>query len=150
MTDLKMGPFDEVRAQLARQKWAVDSRNAEALPNLYTAGCVLIIKNGGVDVVAQVEGRDNIIEHMLRGWRANTTWTPGSMIHHIGAQLVEPGEGGTIRCWSYATYVHLEPSGATEIHGYGKYHDIWALEDGVWRIAEREVHLFGLKLAAAK
>jgi hypothetical protein len=149
MTQLpKMSPFDEVRAQLARQKWAVDFHDADALPNLYASDCVLIIRNEGVGEAVRVRGRANVIEHMLAGWRANTSWKPGHMIHHIGTQLVEPGEGGSIRCWSYAAYVHLEPSGSTVIHGYGKYFDTWILEDDVWRIAEREVHLFGIRRGA--
>lgn len=146
---LVMSPFDHVRAQLARQKWAVDSRNDGALYNLYTSDCTLIVNNEGADEVARVRGRHEIIDYMTSGWKASAdTWRPGSMIHHIGTQLLEPAEDGMIRCWSYATYVHLLESGATEIHGYGKYHDLWALEDGLWRLYEREVHVFGLRIPA--
>ncbi len=144
---LVMSPFDHVRAQLARQKWAVDTRNEGALYNIYTADCTLILKNDGADEVARVQGRNEIIAHMTGGWQASAaTWRPGSMVHHIGTQLIEPAENGMIRCWSYATYVHVVGSGATEIHGYGKYHDLWALEEGTWRLHEREVHIFGLKI----
>jgi hypothetical protein len=43
----------------------------------------------------------------------------------------------------------LEENGETRIHGYGKYHDQWRVEDNIWRLGAREVHLFGLKLGAA-
>ena len=64
-------PFDHVRAQLARQKWAVDTRNEGALYNIYTADCTLILKNDGADEVARVQGRNEIIAHMTGGWQAN-------------------------------------------------------------------------------
>ncbi len=144
---LVMSPFDHVRAQLARQKWAVDTRDAGALYDLYTADCTLVIKNEGADEVARVRGRQPIIDYMTSGWQASAeTWRPGSMIHQIGTQLIESAENGMIRCWSYATYVHLVASGATEIRGYGKYHDLFTLEDGLWRLHEREVHVFGLRI----
>lgn len=144
--DLTMNPYDEVRAQLGRQKWAVDSRDADALSGIYTRDCTLILKEAGERELARQSGRDKIIGFIKQGWAANTDWKPGSMIHHIGTELIEPAEGGMIRCRSYALYVHLVESGATEIHGYGKYHDLWSLEDGAWRLHLREVHLHGMKL----
>jgi hypothetical protein len=146
---LLMSPFDHVRAQLARQKWAVDTHSEGALYNIYTRDCTLILKQDGKDEVARVRGREAIIAIMAKGWKANLDWRPGSMIHHIGTLLIEPAPEGLIRCWSYATYVHLTAAGATEIHGYGKYHDLWAEEDAMWRLQEREVHIFGLKLGGA-
>ncbi len=144
--ELVMSPFEEVRAQLGRQKWAVDSHDADTLRGVYTRHCTLILKHEGKAEIQRVGGGDAIIAHIQRGWAARTDWTPGSMIHHIGTVLIEPAPDGRIRCRSYATYVHVVLSGATEIHGYGKYHDLWAKEDGQWRLAEREVHLFGLTL----
>jgi hypothetical protein len=146
---LLMSPFDHVRAQLGRQKWAVDSHNEGALYNIYTRDCTLTLKQDGVDELARVRGRTEIIAMMVKGWKANVDWRPGSMIHHIGTLMIEAAPEGMIRCWSYATYVHLSQTGATEIHGYGKYHDLWAEEDHIWRLHEREVHVFGLKLPRA-
>lgn len=143
---LLMTPFDQVRAQLGRQKWAVDTRNQGALYNIYTRDCLLVLKQDGREEAARVQGRRQIIEFMTRGWAADLHWRPGSMIHHIGTVVLEPAENGRIRCWSYATYVHLAPDGGTELRGYGKYHDLWAEEDGLWRLQEREVHIFGLQL----
>lgn len=141
-----MSPFDEVRAQLARQKWAIDSHDGTALAKLYCADCTLVIKDAGEREYGRQNGRETILGFIERGWAANSGWRPGSMIHHIGTELVEPADDGKIRCHSYALYVHLVASGATEIHGYGKYHDLWAREDGAWKLYHREVHLFGMTL----
>ncbi|MCK9541751.1 MAG: nuclear transport factor 2 family protein [Novosphingobium sp.] len=141
-----MSPFDHVRAQLARQKWAVDRRDHERLPDIYTADCTLILKQKGETVLREVTGRDAVIAHIRSGWAGDTGWTPGSMVHHIGTILIEPAPDGLIRSNSYATYVHVVAPNRTEIHGYGKYHDLWAPEDGQWRLKRREVHLFGLEL----
>lgn len=146
--DLTMNPYDEVRAQLGRQKWAVDSHDTEALADIYTRDCTLILKAPDGRELGRQSGRETIIRFIKEGWAANTDWTPGSMIHHIGTDLIEPGEGGMIRCRSYALYIHLVEAGGTEIHGYGKYYDLWALEDGHWRLHQREVHLHGMKLPA--
>ena len=107
---------------------------------------MLILKNQGTDELYRVGGRDAIIAHIASGWAANTTWMPGSMVHHIGTVLIEPAANQMIRCRSYATYVHILSTGQTEIQGYGKYHDYWRVEDGQWRLHEREVHLFGITL----
>jgi len=40
---LVMSPFDHVRAQLARQKWAVDTHNEGVLYNIYARDCVLLL-----------------------------------------------------------------------------------------------------------
>jgi hypothetical protein len=143
---LVMSPFDHVRAQLGRQKWAIDSRNEKALWNIYASDVTQILKNDGVEEVARITGRAELIDFVTRGWHANPSPRVGSMIHHIGTVLIEPAENGRIRCWSYANYVHVVESGATELHGYGKYHDLWTFEDDLWRLYEREVHLFGLRM----
>jgi SnoaL-like domain len=140
---LVMSPFDHVRAQLSRQKWAVDSQNAAALWNIYAANYTLVLKHEGKEETARIVGRDDVIAFQSRGFN-NVTPRVGSMIHHIGTVMVEPAENGMIRCWSYANYVHVVESGATESHGYGKYHDLWTFEEGLWRLLEREVHIFGL------
>jgi hypothetical protein len=152
--DLAISPFEAVRMQLGRQKWAVDSRDEAALRGIYLANCELILSQGGPDgatEVKRVTGRDAILAHMVAGWAGNAaTWWPGSMVHHIGTQLLEPTDDGRIRCRSYATYVHIVASGATELHGYGKYDDVWGPEGGTWRLARRAVVVHGLSLTGAR
>lgn len=145
MTDIVVGPLDQVRAQLGRQKWAVDSRDLAALDGIYTRDCVLLLKKEGQVEIARVQGKDEIIAFMKRGWDSNPDFKVGDMVHHIGTELIEPTGDGRIRCRTYALYVHVE-QGQTVMHGYGKYHDYWALEGGEWRLAEREVHLFVIEL----
>lgn len=140
-----ISPLDLVRAQLGRQKWAVDTRDLDALDGIYARDCVLVLKQGGITEIGRVQGKAEIIAFMKRGWDANPDFKIGDMVHHIGTELIEPTPDGRIRCRTYALYVHLE-GGKTELHGYGKYHDYWTLEGSEWRLAEREVHLFGLEL----
>lgn len=152
--DLTMSPFDEVRAQLGSQKWAVDTRDAAALDGIYASDCELVLHNGGPEgstEVARLRGCDAIIAFMVAGWeRTAADWYPGSMVHHVGTPVIEPADGGRISCRSYATYIHLRESGSTEVRGYGKYFDSWALEDGTWRLASRMTHVYGITLGAPR
>lgn len=143
---IEVGPLDLVRAQLGRQKWAVDTRDLAALEGIYTQGCILLIKKEGREQIARIEGKAEIIAFMKRGWDSNPEFKVGDMIHHIGTELIEPTADGRIRCRTYALYIHVE-GGKTVMHGYGKYHDYWTVEDGQWRLAEREVHIYGLDLS---
>ena len=54
-----------------------------------------------------------------------------------------------IRYWPYARHVNVEPKGASDIRGYGKYYDLGVLEGGVWRIHERAVHTYSFKLTSS-
>ena len=68
---IPMSPVEQVQAQLARQKWAVDTRDAEALNGLYTADSAQVIYQGGPDgrrEVARSRGRDEIIAGITAGW----------------------------------------------------------------------------------
>lgn len=142
---IAVGPLDRVRAQLGRQKWAVDTRDLAALDGIYAADCLLVLKKEGQAEIARVRGKGEIIAFMKRGWDANPDFRVGDMIHHIGTELIEPTMDGRIRCRTYALYVHVE-GGKTVLHGYGKYHDYWVADGDEWRLAEREVHLFGLDI----
>ena len=44
---IPMSPVEQVQAQLARQKCAVDTRDAELLAGLYTADSAQVIYRGG-------------------------------------------------------------------------------------------------------
>ena len=43
-----MSPTEQVLAQLGRQKWAVDTRDAQALRGLYTADSAQVIYRGAI------------------------------------------------------------------------------------------------------
>jgi hypothetical protein len=144
---MPMSPAEQVQAQLARQKWAVDTRDAELLTGLYTADCEQVIYRGGPEgrtEIARSRGRDQIISGITAGWeRSAATWYPGSMIHQIGSCITEPATGGRIRCRSYASFLALDPAGSPVLKGYGTYDDLWVLDDGEWRLAFRESVMFG-------
>ena len=85
-----MSPVEHVQAQLARQKWAVDLRDAGALADLYTADSAQVIYQGGPDgrkeiapsherkEIAQSHERDEIIAGITAGWeRTVATWYRG-------------------------------------------------------------------------
>ena len=109
-------PVQQVQAQLARQKWAVDARDADALKGLYTADSAQVIYQGGPDgrrEIARSHGRDEIIAGIIAGWeRTAATWYPGAMIHQIGSVLTEPAGDDRIRCRSYASILALDASSA--------------------------------------
>ena len=148
---MPMSPYEQVKAQLARQKWAVDTRDAAALADLYTANSAQVIYQGGPDgrrEVARSRGRDEIIAGIIAGWeRTAATWYPGALIHQIGSVLAEPAGAGEIRCRSYASILALDPAGAAVLKGYLTYDDRWALDAGEWRLASRETVMFGYPLS---
>jgi hypothetical protein len=140
-------PSELVLAQLGRQKWAVDSRDLDALVPLYTADSAQVIYQGGPDgrkEIARSNGRDAIIATITAGWaRTAATWYPGAMLHQIGSHVIEPADGGRLRCRSYASILTLDAAGAALLKGYATYDDLWALDDGEWRLAYRETVLYG-------
>lgn len=142
-----MSPVEQVQSQLARQKWAVDTRDAAALAGLYTADSAQVIYQGGPGgrtEIARSQGRDEIIGAITAGWaRTAATWFPGSLIHQIGSVLAEPAADGRIRCRSHASFLALDPGGGPVLKGYGSYDDIWALDEGEWRLAYRETVMYG-------
>ena len=146
-----LSPVEQVQAQLARQKWAVDTRDAEALAGLYTADSSQVIYQGGREgrrEIARSHGRDEIIAGIVAGWeRTAATWYPGSLIHQIGSVLAEPAGEGRIRCRSYASFLALDPASAPVLKGYAAYDDIWALDAGEWRLAYRETVMYGYPLS---
>ncbi len=144
---IELSPAEQVLAQLGRQKWAVDARDAEALRPLYTADSGQVIFRGGPGGPVQIDerrGRDAIIAAIVAGWeRTADSWYPGAMIHQIGSQVIEPLTDTRMRCRSYASFLGTEVSGRFALMGYGTYDDVWALDEGDWRLAERETTLFG-------
>ena len=148
-----MSPLQRVQAQLARQKWAVDTRDAAALAGLYTADSTQVIYQAGPDgrtEIARSQGRDEIVGAITAGWaRTAATWFPGSLIHQIGSVLAEPAADGRIRCRSYASFLALDPGGTPFLKGYATYDDSWALDAGEWRLACRETVMYGHAPSAA-
>jgi len=148
---IAMSPVEQVRAQLARQKWAVDTRDAAALAGLYTADSAQVIYQGGPDgrrEIARSRGRDEIIAGITAGWeRTAATWYPGALIHQIGSVLAETAGEGEIRCRCYASFLALDPETGPVLKGYAAYDDIWALDAGEWRLAYRETVMYGYALS---
>jgi SnoaL-like domain len=144
---ISMSPVEQVQAQLGRQKWAVDTRDAEALERFYTADSAQVIYRGGPDgreELAWSRGRDEIIGGITAGWaRTAATWYPGAMIHQIGSVTTEPAGDDRIRCRSYASFLALDPAGVPVLKGYATYDDIWAQDEGEWRLAYRETVMYG-------
>lgn len=147
MTSTQLSATEQVLAQLGRQKWAIDERDADALRALYTADSRQVIYRGGPngrEEISRRAGREEIIGGILAGWeRSADTWYPGQMLHQIGSHVIEPIEPGRIRCRSYASFLGLDATGAPTLMGYGAYDDIWALDGGQWRLAERETVMYG-------
>lgn len=131
-------PFDQVLHQVARERWASDDGDEATLRELYAERATLIVREGDREVV-RVSGRDQVVPFIVRSFRPN-------MIHHPANQFVEPAEDGMLRCRSYVVDIFALPAGGAEVRGYGKYHDLWVLEDDVWRLLERDVHLFGISM----
>jgi hypothetical protein len=71
------------------------------------------------------------------------TWYPGALIHQIGSVVTEPAGDGRIRCRSYASFLALDPAGTPVLKGYGTYDDLWVLDEGEWRLADRETVMYG-------
>jgi SnoaL-like protein len=145
--ELTMSPADQVLAQLGRQKWAVDARDAEALRPLYTADSEHVLYRGGPEgriELARSHGRDEIIEGITAGWaRTAGTWYPGATMHLIGSHVIEPLGGGRMRCRSYAAYLALDQAGTPGVRGYAAYDDIWLPDEGEWRLSGRETVMYG-------
>jgi hypothetical protein len=144
---VRLSPAEQVLAQLGRQKWAVDARDADALRGLYTAGSEQVIYHGGPQgrtEVSRLHGRDEIIANITAGWaRTAGTWYPGATIHLIGSHVIDPLEDGRLRCRCYAAYLGLDRAGVPALQSYAAYDDIWAPDEGGWRLAVRETILHG-------
>jgi hypothetical protein len=142
-----LSPAEQVLAQLGRQKWAVDARDAGALRGLYTADSEQVIYRGGAHgrtELSRLHGRDEIIAGITAGWaRSAQTWYPGATIHLIGSHVIDPLAGGRLRCRSYAVYLGLDPAASPALESYGAYDDIWAPDEGEWRLASREAVMYG-------
>jgi hypothetical protein len=140
-------PAEQVLTRLARQKWAVDTRDADALKPLYTTDSAQAVYQGGPEgrtELTRSRGRDEVIGSITAGWaRTAATWYPGAMIHQIGGQFAEPEGENRMRCRCYASLLGLDAAGAPVLKGYASYDDIWALEEGEWRLAYRETVLYG-------
>jgi hypothetical protein len=138
---------ERVLAQLGRQKWAIDARDAGALKALYTADSAQVVYQGGPGgrtEISRLRGRDEIIGAITAGWeRTAATWYPGAMIHQIGSAVTEPAGDGRLHCRSYASFLGLDRAGAPVLKGYGAYDDLWVLDEGEWRLADREAVLYG-------
>ena len=147
MPPSRMSSAEQVLAQLGRQKWAVDTRDAEVLRGLYTASSEQVIYRDGPQgrtEVARSHGRDEIIAGIEVSWaRSAGTWHPGATIHLIGSQVIDPLDDGRMRCRSYAAFLGLDAAGAPGLKGYGAYDDIWVLDEGEWRLARRETVMYG-------
>ena len=145
--EVTLSPAEQVLAQLGRQKWAVDARDAEALRPLYTADSEHVLYRGGPQgrtELARSRGRDEIIAGITAGWaRTAATWYPGATLHLIGSHVIEPLGGGRLRCRSYAVYFALDPAGAPGVRSYLAYDDIWVPDEGEWRLASRESVMYG-------
>ena len=145
--ELAMSPAEQVLAQLGRQKWAVDARDAEALRPLYTADSEHVLYRGGPEgrtELARSHGRDEIIEGITAGWaRTAGTWSPGATMHLIGSHVIEPLGDGRMRCRSYAAYLALDQAGAPGVRGYAAYDDVWLSDEGEWRLSARETVMYG-------
>jgi hypothetical protein len=143
----QLSPAEQVLAQLGRQKWAVDTRDADVLRGLYTAASEQVIYRAGPQgrrEISRSHGRDEIIAGITEGWaRSAGTWYPGAMIHLIGSYVIEPLGDGRMRCRSYAAFLGLDAAGAPVLKGYGAYDDVWAPDAGEWRLAFRETVMYG-------
>ena len=100
-----MSPVEQVLAQLGRQKWAVDTRDAAALTGLYTADSAQVIYQAGPDgrtEIARSRGRDEIIAGITAGWaRTAAIWYPGAMSTRSAACV--PSRPPTAGCAAGAT-----------------------------------------------
>jgi hypothetical protein len=145
--EVTLSPAEQVLAQLGRQKWAVDARDAEALRPLYTPDSEHVLYRGGPEgrtELARSRGRDEIIAGITAGWaRTAATWYPGATLHLIGSHVIEPLGGGRLRCRSYAVYFALDPAGAPGVRSHLAYDDIWVPDEGEWRLASRETVMYG-------
>jgi hypothetical protein len=149
-----MSPAEQVMARLGLQKWAIDTRDAQALRDLYTADSAQVVYQGGPDgrkEIARSHNREEIIGVIAAGWaRTAATWYPGAMIHQIGSVAIETEAAGRMRCRSYASVLALDPAGVPFVKGYASYDDIWVLDEGEWRLANRETVMYGYPLHATE
>ena len=78
--EVTLSPAEQVLAQLGRQKWAVDARDAEALRPLYTADSEHVLYRGGPEgrtELARSRGREEIIALSVKSIQQAREYTPG-------------------------------------------------------------------------
>jgi hypothetical protein len=135
---LRPTPFEMVRNMIVEQKWAVDDRDAQALQRFYARDVVLSISVNGGDPIT-IEGRDAVMAMTIATWKGGET---APHIHFLAAPSLQVIDDERIAAEYYCSYLSRDPANVGMV-GYGRYRDLFILEEGSWRILERRLRSTG-------
>jgi 3-phenylpropionate/cinnamic acid dioxygenase small subunit len=119
---------------LYRYAWTYDMDELDGIAECFTTDAEVEFRDSGVKV-----GRDAVAAEMRR---RREKYDDGSIPWHVITNLYITDESehqATVRSW-YTFFIQA-PDGAQRFASIGWYDDVFALEDGAWRIKRRRVLL---------
>jgi SnoaL-like domain len=135
----KLQAIDEIRQLKSRYFRFLDTKDWSGMATIFCADAVFDLRAGAQDGPnGTLGGPENILhgrEQILEFFAASM---PGTVsVHHghgheITLETAEKARGIV----AMEDLIYREDNGALRLHGYGHYHEVYAREDGQWRIAQ--------------
>jgi 3-phenylpropionate/cinnamic acid dioxygenase small subunit len=122
----------EIENTLYRYAWAYDMNELNGIAECFTTDAEVEFRDSGLKT-----GRDAVAAEMQR---RREKYAHGSIPWHVISNVFitnVTATEATVRSW-YTFFVQ-EPSGTQRFASVGWYDDVFALEDGAWRIKRRRV-----------
>jgi hypothetical protein len=128
MSDMRAG----IENTLSRYAWTYDMDELDGIGECFTTDAEVEFRDSGLKV-----GRDAVVAEMRR---RHDKYVEGSVPWHVISNVFIPddtAEEPVVRSWW--TFFVEAPDGTQTFRGMGWYDDVFALEDGAWRIKRRRV-----------
>jgi len=128
MADSRAG----IENTLYRYAWTYDMNDLDGIAECFTVDAEVDFRDSGVKV-----GREAVAAEMIR---RRQKYVDGSIPWHVISNVYitdETETQATVRSWF--TFFVQSATGSQEFKGIGWYDDVFALEDGVWRVSRRRV-----------
>lgn len=122
-----------IREVIARYAWALDTGDVEAFVACFARDGVLVWD--AFESPDRWEG-EAALRHFAAFFRDAPT--SAGRQHHVSNIVIEPCEGGA-RSRAYAAVALRQGDGPHLLTVMGYYEDLFRLEDGHWRLAERVI-----------
>jgi 3-phenylpropionate/cinnamic acid dioxygenase small subunit len=119
---------------LYRYAWTYDMNELEGIAECFASDAEVEFRDSGLKT-----GRDEVAGEMRR---RRGKYADGSIPWHVISNVfITEATGERARVRSWYTFFICPPDGGQRLASVGWYDDVFALEDGVWRIWRRRVLL---------
>jgi hypothetical protein len=127
-----MDPRSGIENTLNRYAWAYDMDELDLIADCFATDAEVEFMDSGWKV-----GRDEVAGEMRR---RRQKYPEGTVPWHVITNVWitdETEDRATVRSWW--TFFIQDPDGSQRLSGVGWYDDVFALEDGAWRVKRRRV-----------